>query len=228
MSIKVLYNEIFDIKKQENMRKFFIGMASYGHKKSFMKNEIIEINSNETYIAIITKGLIKQFISNNDGKAKTLYILQPGEIFGEFSYLGGGFDLIIGQAIEQSEISIIFENKLNHILSTNPTAYKYIAHSMCRKFRIVMMQMSDLIFRDSLGRLSDLLLRLCYQQGQKTEKGYLIDLPLTHENIANLIGCDRVTVTKELNRLKKEGIIEIDRKKIILKKLDRLENYAER
>ncbi|ABY94612.1 Crp/Fnr family transcriptional regulator [Thermoanaerobacter brockii subsp. lactiethylicus] len=227
MTISSVYNEMFDINRQKDMRKFFLNIAIQGYKKSFLKNETITINYNKPYIAIITKGLIKQFISNKNGKIKVLYLLQPGEIFGEFSYLGGGFDLIEGQAIKDSEISIIFEDKLSSILETNPDMYKYIAHSMSRKFRIVTMQMSDLIFKDSMGRLCDFLIRLFYQQGKKIKKGYIIDIPLTHENIANLIGCDRVTVTKGLNKLKKEGLIEIDGKKIIIKDLRYLENYVD-
>ncbi|KUJ89988.1 MAG: Crp/Fnr family transcriptional regulator [Thermoanaerobacter thermocopriae] len=227
MTISSVYNEMFDINRQKDMRKFFLNIAIQGYKKSFLKNETITINYNKPYIAIITKGLIKQFISNKNGKIKVLYLLQPGEIFGEFSYLGGGFDLIEGQAIKDSEISIIFEDKLSSILETNPDMYKYIAHSMSRKFRIVTMQMSDLIFKDSMGRLCDFLIRLFYQQGKKIKKGYIIDIPLTHENIANLIGCDRVTVTKGLNKLKKEGLIEIDGKKIIIKDLRYLEKYVD-
>ncbi|HHW56394.1 MAG TPA: Crp/Fnr family transcriptional regulator [Clostridia bacterium] len=227
MAISSLYTEMFDINRQQEMRKFFLDIASYGYRKSFLKNEIITINCDRTYIAIVTKGLIKQFISNKNGKLKVLYLLQPGEIFGEFSYLGGGLDLIEGQAIKSSEVSIIFEDKLNAILDTNLDLYKYIARSMSRKFRIVTMQLSDLIFKDSFGRLCDFLIRLFYQQGKRIEKGYVIDIPLTHENIANLIGCDRVTVTKGLNKLKKEGLIEIEGKKIIIKDLYSLEHYAD-
>ncbi|TYP49794.1 Crp/Fnr family transcriptional regulator [Thermosediminibacter litoriperuensis] len=187
---------------------------------------MVEVDADETYIAIVTRGRVKQSVFGANGREKILYILQPGEIFGEFAYLGGGKDLIIGQAMEYSEVSVIFEDKLNRILSNNLEAYKYIAHSMCRKFRILMMQMSDLIFKDSMGRLCDILLRLYHQQGRVTENGHLIDLPLTHENLAHLIGCDRVTVTRGLNRLRKEGIIDVDRKKIIIKELDRLEDYV--
>lgn len=77
MTISSVYNEMFDINRQKDMRKFFLNIAIHGYKKSFLKNETITINYNKTYIAIITKGLIKQFISNKNGKIKVLYLLQP-------------------------------------------------------------------------------------------------------------------------------------------------------
>ncbi|KXG74511.1 cAMP-activated global transcriptional regulator CRP [Fervidicola ferrireducens] len=224
--MKDYYKKIFDIKRQEKMRNFFLDIAKGGSKKSYKKGEIIKINANEAYIAIVTKGRIKQSVFGDNGREKILYFLQPGEIFGEFAYLGGGEDMIVGQAMECSEISVLFEKELERIFTSNPEAYKYIAHSMCRKFRILMMQLCDLLFKDSLGRLCDVLLRLCCQQEKVLEKGHIIDIPLTHENIAQLIGCDRVTVTKGLNRLKKEGIIEISQKKILIKKIEKLEEFV--
>jgi CRP-like cAMP-binding protein len=134
--------------------------------------------------------------------------------------------MIVGQAMECSEISVLFEKELERIFMSNPEAYKYIAHSMARKFRILMMQFCGLLFKDSLGRLCDVLLRLYCQQEKVLENGHIIDIPLTHENIAQLIGCDRVTVTKGLNRLKKEGIIEISQKKILIKKIEKLEEFV--
>nr|PZN02577.1 MAG: Crp/Fnr family transcriptional regulator [Bacillota bacterium] len=221
------YKQVFDVKKQENMRNFFLDMAKGGKRKAFNKGEEVKVGTDKPYIAIVTKGRVKQSVFGKNGREKILYILQPGEIFGEFAYLGGGKDLIVGQAMEPCEISVFFKDDLDRVLASNPEAYKYIAHSMCRKFRIVLMQMSDLIFKNSLGRLCDILLRLYCQQGKPTENGFLIDLPLTHENIANLIGCDRVTVTRGLNRLKKEGIIHIEGKKIVIKELEKLEKYGE-
>ncbi|MDN5331526.1 MAG: family transcriptional regulator, cyclic receptor protein [Tepidanaerobacteraceae bacterium] len=220
------YEKIFDIKRQEKMRSFFLDLAKQGSKKFYKKGEIIKINSSEAYIAIVTKGRVKQSVFGYNGREKILYFLQPGEIFGEFAYLGGGEDMIEGQAMEHSEISVLFEKDLERILKSNPEAYKYITHSMCRKFRILMMQLYDLLFKDSLGKLCDVLLRLCCQQNKVLDDGRIIDLPLTHENIAQLIGCDRVTVTKCLNKLKKEGIIEVSQKKIMIKQIEKLEEFV--
>lgn len=221
------YKQIFDREKQEKMRSFFLNiLAKEGVLKKYKKGEIIDLEAQNTaYVAIVTKGRIKQSIYSSEGLEKILYMLEPGEIFGEISYLGGGTDMIVGGAMEDSEISIVFEERLNEYLEENPETYRYLSHSMARKFRITMLQIADLTFNDAIGRIADILVRLYYQQGINTRAGQVVDIPLTHENIAKLLGSSRITVTKGMNMLKQEGIIDSNNKKIIIKDIDRLSEY---
>lgn len=98
-------------------------------------------------------------------------------------------------------------------------------HSITRKFRIVMFQMANMTFSDSIGKVADTLIRLYYQEGEEIIQGKKIKDKFTHEEIAKLIGCSRVTVTRALNKFRDENIIDIVNGEIVIKNIEKLEKY---
>lgn len=207
------------------MRRYFLKLGKKGILKEYAATELVEIDTS-TNFGIVVAGKIKQSLYSLDGAEKCLYILQPGEIFGEMDYFTCGRNNIIGRTMEDSVVSIIYGEILEEELQKEPVAYRYFLHSVTRKFRIVMLQMTGLVFNDSMGRLAEILLRLASQQGKVIADGILIDIKLIHEDIASLIGCSRATVTKGLNSLKNEGIITINKKKIIIHDPEKLKGYV--
>ncbi len=220
-----LYKDLFDQTRQNRMRSFFLEVLSpLGTIKSYKKNEYITVK-NMSFVGIVTKGKVKQSLYSSSGVEKALFILLPGEIFGEMIYFTGGNNYVYTKSIEKSEISIVPKEKLENVLEENPQCYRYFIHSITRKYRISMFQMADLIFNSALGRIADALIRLSSQQGKMIEDGLMIDLPLTHQELGALIGCSRATVTKGLNEFRDKGIIKISQKKIIIKDLTKLKTY---
>ncbi|WP_183108762.1 Crp/Fnr family transcriptional regulator [Thermohalobacter berrensis] len=222
-----MYDELFNRKRQEKMRSFFLdSLSKKGMVKDYGKDEIIDIPDNHC-VGIVTKGKIKQSLYSSKGTEKTLYILLPGEIFGEMTYFCGGQSNMITRAMEDSTISIVRRERLDEELSRLPDIYRYFIHSITRKFRIVMCQMADMLFHSSIGKIADILIRLSSQEARKIEGKIIINMPLTHQDLANLIGCSRVTVTRGLNQLKNEGIIDIEKKMIIINNMDKLKKYTD-
>lgn len=220
------YNLLFDEKRQEKMRDFFLNnMAVHGVVRIYKKDEMIALKELGKFVAIVQKGKVRLSMVSDEGIEKSLYILISGEIFGEVGYLGGGSEITIAHFMEYSQISIISEDKLEKFIAQNHDSYKYLSHSIVRKYRISTMQMADMVFNDAIGRIANILIRLYYQQGKKVDKGYLIDLSLTHENIAQLIGCARGTVTKGINLLKHKNIIDVIQKRIIILNMEELKKY---
>ncbi|TFZ39869.1 Crp/Fnr family transcriptional regulator [Soehngenia longivitae] len=219
-----MYEEFFDSKRQEQMRRSFLKIAEKGNLKSYKKNSIIKIPDKKC-IVIVISGNIKQSIYSMDGEEKILYLLQGGEIFKEMDYFCGGESTLVTKALEDSTISILEEEVIENILLENPNIYRDIIHSITRKFRIVMFQMANMAFSDSLGKVADTLIRLYYQEGQDMDRGKKINEKFTHEEIAKLIGCSRVTVTRALNKFKDENMLEINNGEIIIRDIENLEKF---
>ncbi|MBS4538291.1 Crp/Fnr family transcriptional regulator [Clostridium sp. D2Q-11] len=218
--------ELFDKQKQQKMREFFLReLKDIGVIKYYEKNNLITSPTSD-YIAVVVDGKIKQTLISAKGISKSLYILQPGEIIGELDYFGGGD--IHGSSIAMTNtcISVINKQNLEKALKNNPDIYRYLLYSSSRKFRIVMLQMESMAFNDSLGALAKQILRLSSQEGVKRDKDEIIDMPLTHQELAELMGCSRVTVTRGINTFKNKGIIDIENKMIVIKDKDRLVDYV--
>lgn len=221
-----MYNDLFDEKKQNEMRTFFLEMSKLGTYKKYPRNSTIDIPGTD-FVAIVVEGKVKRALYSSRGLEKILFMLKPGEIFGEMEYFCGGSINIITKTMENSVISIVNRNKLNKALEINHQGYKFFLHSVTRKYRILMLQMADMIFNSSLGKIADTLIRLSSQEGRWVEQKLVIDFSLTHQELADLIGCSRVTVTKGLNELKDKGIIDIQNRKIVIKDMEKLRTYTE-
>ncbi|MBS4536414.1 Crp/Fnr family transcriptional regulator [Clostridium sp. D2Q-14] len=217
--------KIFNKNKQEDMRKFFLTeVKDIGVIRYYDKNSIITLPSSD-YIAIVLKGKIKEALISPKGISKLLYILQSGEIIGELDYFGGGNINISSIAMTNACLSIINKENLEKALKENNELYRYLLYSSSRKFRIVMLQMESMTFNDSLGALAKAIIRLSAQEGVEREDDEIIDMPLTHQELAELIGVSRVTVTRGINVFKNKGIIDIENKKIVIKDKEKLSGY---
>lgn len=220
-----MYQQLFDQQKQEEMRRYFLKLGQKGILKKYTADTIVQIDTRDNF-GIVMEGKIKQSLHSLNGSEKGLYILQAGEIFGEMDYFSSGKNNVINRTMEDAEVAVINRELLEEELAREPAGYRYFLHSVIRKFRIIMLQMSGLVFNDSLGKLAEILLRLASQQGKEVANGVMIDIKLIHEDIASLIGCSRATVTKGLNRLKNEGIITVENKKITIQDQKRLARYS--
>lgn len=222
-----MYNKLFDKTKQDDMRAYCLNtLAPLGTEKIFTKGSDITMTA-ASNVAIVTKGKIKVLLYNSKGTEKLLYFLAPGEILGESEFFVGNDFPSIVKAVEDSTLSIIESSALeNHILN-NPESYNYFIHSVTRKYRIALSQMQDMLFTNSKGKVANTIYRLSIQSSVKLDQGILIDIPLTHQDLANLIGCSRITITRALNDLKSDGIIDIIRKKIVIKNMDALEKLLD-
>ncbi|ACJ76368.1 catabolite gene activator and regulatory subunit of cAMP-dependent protein kinase [Thermosipho africanus TCF52B] len=216
------YESIFDKEKQNELRNVFLALAKKGKQIEVGKNCEIEL-SNESSIAIVVEGKLKQSLTNKEGLEKILFYLQPGEIFGEVDYFGETKFNTITIAVVNSKISILEKKIIEEQLTASPILYRYFMKSIIRKLRIIEFQMLNMTFNDSIGRISNTLLRLAAQQGIKKDGKVIINFPLTQQELANIIGCSRITVTRTFKDLISKGIISIKNKKIIIKNLKELE-----
>ncbi|EPY2277240.1 Crp/Fnr family transcriptional regulator [Clostridium sporogenes] len=223
-----MYEKIFNQEKQDEMRSFFLNeLVLLGKEKNLKKNEIIDVRRNKS-LAIVVQGKLKQILYHSKGEEKVMFFLSPGEICGEEEYfVSGGMPVII-KACCSSKVSLVEKKVLDEFLNTNPRAYRFFIHSLTRKYRISVSQMHDILFTTSKEKICNTLYRLSVQSGVETPEGIIIDIKLTHQELANLVGSSRITITKIINELKNEGIIESSKdKKFIIKNLDKLKKYLE-
>lgn len=222
-----MYKKFFDCDRQAIMRDFFLNtLSKLGQIKNYRKNELIDINCNVS-IGIVVKGVVTQSIISLKGHEKILYLIRPGEICGEMVYFCGGADSIVSTAKEYVEIVILSQEVLERELKSEPQIYRYFMHSITRKYRIVMLQLTNSIFNDARGQLADALLRLSSTAEPDNSGLITLNRIFTHEELANNIGCSRITVTRCLNNFLKDGVICYTDRKIIINKPEILKTYID-
>jgi CRP-like cAMP-binding protein len=77
-------------------------------------------------------------------------------------------------------------------------------------------KLEHLVFKDVQAKLAALLLELGEEYGQENEEGVLIGLKITHQEMANLIGSTRETISLTLAQFKKRGLLDMNGRAVIL------------
>jgi len=223
-----MYDQLFNEDLQKKMTTYFTQeLAPLGTVKAFSKNEIVDPDEAD-HVYIVLDGAFNQVLYSLDGDEISFFRLERGTVFGEMDYFDGHRTCIITKALKTSAVSIVPRKVLEEVLSKNPEIHREFMHSIIRKFRIVMLELADVKFNDSLGKLAHALVRLVYTTGYKVhgETGKsMINMKLTHEELASRLASNRSTITNGLNYFKEKGYIAIEDKKICILDPEGLKKY---
>ncbi|MGG7165713.1 Crp/Fnr family transcriptional regulator [Clostridium ihumii] len=221
-----MYEKLFDENRQNNMRNFFLNSVSkMGRCIDYTKNEVVK-KSDINEIMIVISGKIKVCTFTSSGIEKVLFYLREGEINGEVSYFVGNHIEAKVVSMEDSTISYVNYDDIDSLLEHNPEYHAFFIHSIVRKYQIALSQINDFLAEGPKVRLASTLYRLCAQIYTEEKGIKVIDLTFTHQELANLMGCSRVTITRTLQELKDDGIIDVKNKKIHINDIEKLKALA--
>ncbi|HBI04523.1 MAG TPA: Crp/Fnr family transcriptional regulator [Paenibacillaceae bacterium] len=170
---------------------------------------------------IIKSGSVKIYRFNG-AKEIILAIFRVGDFFGEMASIRK--DQIRSASAETLEPTILYVLKrsdLERLLEAHPRLTLKLLDISMNRLQKTNEQIQDLTFLDVRTRIKKLLVRLSQEHGVQQDNGVLIDLKLTHKQIADMVGSVRETVTKVLLELQDEDNIVIDKKKILLIEIKR-------
>jgi CRP/FNR family transcriptional regulator, cyclic AMP receptor protein len=170
---------------------------------------------------------LQEFLA--DGRALTLTILGKGDVFARFTRNEPGhyFREFQAETMRDSEIIVIEEGALERAMHRSPLVATAIIRSFSVQLASVHRLIQGLLGRDVSVRLAHLLLKLTDQFGiSQPDKSILINYSLSHQQIADMMGSNRVTITRQLSELQKLGILEIRRRSITVYNRSALEKLA--
>jgi CRP-like cAMP-binding protein len=167
-------------------------------------------------VFFVNGGRVKISKVTRDGKELTLAYRGPGEIFGELVLIDGGPREEMAEAMENALITELERGEFEKILQREPMIGYRLTKIVSQRRREVENKIEQLIFKDVNAKLAELLLRLAAEYGIEDSRGTLVSLKITHQEMANLIGSTRETVSLTLSQFKRRGLIQTDGRKVIL------------
>lgn len=188
-------------------------------EKHFPKNKIIFFEEDTlNYMYVITSGKVKVVHQEFDGKEHILAVHKAGDFFGEMALLDGKTAPATVIAMEDTSMLIVSKKDFEEYLLKDNKALKEIISILCFRLRQAWMMNKALSMSTAEDKLRTLLKLMGMHYGIKDQKGTLITLKLTHQDIADYLALSRETVTRLLNKLLKDGDIEVlDDKNLLLK-----------
>src|SRR5262245_57370059 len=167
-------------------------------------------------VFVVNGGRVKISKVTRDGKELTLAYRGPGEIFGELALLEGGPREEMAEAMENAIVTEIGRELFEKLVQTHGMLGYRLANVMLARRREVENKVEQLIFKDVNAKLAELLLKLGSEYGVVSGRGTLVALKITHQEMANLIGSTRETVSLPLPMFKKHGLSQTDGRKVII------------
>ena len=188
-------------------------------KRHFSRGQVVLFEEDTTkYMYIIFSGKVRVVQVSDEGKERMLAIHKRNEFFGEMALFDGKTAPATVIAMEDTEIGLLSKENFEKFLLNNDKILHQFLTMLCMRLRESWLMIKIMSFADAEQRVRAVLKDMIRLYGVKDQRGVLVDLKLTHKDIANFASVSRETVSRLLSRLIKDGEIEVlDRKYIVIK-----------
>ena len=177
----------------------------------------------------LVSGRIRIVLSQTDGREHVLAIVEPGGLFGEAACFDGLPYHTTAVTVQASTVLVFGREAVLDAMRGEPDLMLEVLRSITRKQRLFALQLETAMFRKAPARVAFILSRLATYYGTPVAGGRAtrIGLHLSHDVLASMIGVTRVTVTREIGALIRDGIVTRDRRYLIVLDQGRLLKRAQ-
>jgi CRP/FNR family transcriptional regulator, cyclic AMP receptor protein len=196
-------------------------LAASGSRQKFPdKNVIFQEGDSGEVLFIILSGKVKVLLTGKNGQEFILSHLGPGNFFGEMAILESAPRSASVITVEPSECFLLGRKELTELLKHHPDIAMKILKNLSQRLRKVSEQVRSLVMFDMYGRVGRCLLDLAeFQDGVETHGQLLISNRPSFQELANMVGCSRETLSRTLKSLKENGSLTVTRNTIYINRL---------
>lgn len=195
-----------------NLEKRYIDrIVKSSLEKKYSKGEAVFTQGEECDgFYIVKSGEVKVCKLSSEGREQVLGMFKEGDFFGIVPLFDGGPYPANAEVCVDSVLIKIGKAPFLEIIKENPMISLNILPNISKRTRAFTSAVEDLSLKDVKGRLFSFIHDEAEKRGKKTEKGMMIDLGMTHEEIAGRLGTVREVITRGLSKLQKEGKLKIE------------------
>ncbi|MEO7133514.1 MAG: Crp/Fnr family transcriptional regulator [Vicinamibacterales bacterium] len=182
---------------------------------TYRKNRLVfRAGERSTHVYVLESGVVKVFEMSDLGRDTILWFCLPGEIFGLAEAVAGGWRGVSAQACEQSTLLSVPGDQFRQYLATHPQASMLCLQALSARLRGLGHVLVNFVSDDVHTRIGKLLLRLGARYGSRVGTEIILQIPLTHQAISDMVGAARPTVSSALGDFKRKGVLSIDSHRI--------------
>ncbi|MBM7569045.1 Crp/Fnr family transcriptional regulator [Paenibacillus sacheonensis] len=185
------------------------------HFNAIPKGNIIQKPDNaRDGLYFIKEGKVRLYKTTSEGKQFTVVILGKGNVFGEIDTFSFGTKGFYIETMDETLLCSVSKQDFENFLAERPL----LAMKMLAELSKILKDKDEMLEKLALGdvreRIVHLLLKLSERFGIEEEGKVRIDLPMTHQDVANMVGATREAVSIILKSLAKDNVIQTGRKTI--------------
>jgi CRP-like cAMP-binding protein len=178
---------------------------------------------------LLRRGRVRIYKLSPEGRTLTLLILEPSSLFGEMALAEGWVHDTFAESMTECSIGTIGRDELRRALNAYPSASLRFMNIMGRRLRALERKLADIAFKSVPQRLATVLLSLADALGEQAESATPPSVVrYTHQQLAEMIGSYRETVTKAIGEFREAGLIRVEEDAIYLTDVARLRELVGR
>ncbi|MFK7809137.1 MAG: Crp/Fnr family transcriptional regulator [Saprospiraceae bacterium] len=175
------------------------------------------------HLFFLTKGTVKIGTHSSDGREVIKAVLHPTAMFGELGLVGEENRQDFARAMnEEVQLCVIKVSDFQKLMESNHNLCLRVISLMGKRLRRAENRLESLIFKDARSRIVEFLKDSVSKRGRRVGYEMLLKHSLTQQDIANLTGTSRQTVTSVLNDLRKSDLIYFNRRSILIRDMANL------
>ncbi|MBV6441334.1 MAG: Crp/Fnr family transcriptional regulator [Haliscomenobacteraceae bacterium CHB4] len=175
------------------------------------------------HLYILGKGRVKTGTFSSDGREVIKEILQPEMMFGDLALAGETKRSEFAQALhDEVEYLAIKVDDFQHLMQQNQRLVFACLQHLTQRLQRVEERLAKLVLKDARERIIEFLVETAGKEGRRVGYETLLKHHLTQQDIANLTGTSRQTVTSVLNDLRKSNLIYFNRNSILIRDIEKL------
>lgn len=175
---------------------------------------------------LLVSGHIKMCRVSPDGREKVLHFVRPGETFAEAAFFGDGTYPADARAVEAGEVLFLPKQGFMELMATKPQFALNLVVSLSLALRRFVRQIEELTFADVASRLASFLLKRAAEKSTSYNNITYLELGIKKGELAAQLGTAGETISRTFRKLKEEGIIELDGRKVTILQMERLQQLA--
>jgi len=198
-------------------------LMAVARKRTFRAGEVIFHREDVGQVLyVIKEGKVNICLISPEGQEISLVVLGKGDFFGELAILDGLPRSTDAIALERVECYTLQRSDFHNAIMKNPKIAIQVLEILSRRLRKTDDKVEDLVVLDVYGRVAKKLLDLAHEHGVQVEDGIRIDIRLTQQDLASMVGASRESVNKVLGYFTDKGYISSDKHKITIHRVNEL------
>lgn len=210
-----------DLTLSQRTKDFFLQFSPKIYKKGQI---IIDLDNQQKKIHYIESGHVRQYVITKDGKDATLNIFKPGAFFPMALIVEDYKNSYIFEAMDEVTVRISDYEKVITFLKKEPDILLDLLQRLYRGIEGLLLRLENLMSGDAKKKLITILIISAKRFGKTTNNEIHVTLKMTHQDLANLTGLTRETISREMINLKQKNFIDYANTEIIIKDMFSLEN----
>jgi CRP/FNR family cyclic AMP-dependent transcriptional regulator len=192
-------------------------IADISIERMYKKNLIIFMEGDPgDAFYYIKSGKVKVFRTYEDGREHIIHIFGEGEVFGEATLFNNIPYPASASVYEDAVIGVIKNETLEKLLKRNSELALKIIKLLARKLVLCQNKIKDLTFNDVFSRTASQLLKLAKEHGRNEDGGIVIEMQFSRQELADMVGTTRETISRVISKFKKEKSITEKNDRLII------------